>query len=72
MKKTLLQWAERQFGKKMDDQWSDLVSHPDTQALIHSELIRIARTDRLRSHEVPFGLILTPNAFLNDNRKVIR
>ncbi len=72
MKKTLLQWADRQFGKKMDEHWSDLVLHPDTRALIHSELIRIARAERLRSHEVPFGLILTPNAFLADNRKVIR
>ena len=72
MKKTLLQWAEKQFGKNMEAQWSELVLHPDTRALIHSELIRIARAEQLRSHEVPFGLIITPNAFLHDNRKVIR
>jgi hypothetical protein len=73
MRKTLLQWAEKHFGKfETDPQWTELVRHTDTRALIHSELIRIARVERLRSHEVPFGVIINPVPFMNDNRKVIR
>lgn len=64
-------WAQKHFTERKS--FEEVLQTPDADILFNAELQKIAQKERLRPHEIPLGVILTPEPLLKgDGRKIIR